>query len=282
MPPEAVPSETQLPLPQSVIPEGAPAERSNANQDPAPAPSPELTTDPGASSAAKVPNCERTYNGRNCCETDSKCLKAQQAVAQYKLSSIGLDITPTFTSDLESGNAEPTEVRKESNLAKTPSRTWKNRAGATVAEGRFIDYRNGLVYVLDDRGEKVELPYTELSDDDICFVTAWWSLPSECSLADEAFQQRNWIASTLTWKASALCHKPLYFEEVALERYGHSVGPIKQPFVSGRISLAAWQPCPIKWGFTHRTNASMPWGITVRAAVPRGWCRHFRSASEVG
>jgi hypothetical protein len=30
---------------------------------------------------------------------------------------------------------------------------------------------------------------------------------------------------TYTWKASALCHKPLYFEEMAAERYGHSHGP---------------------------------------------------------
>lgn len=35
------------------------------------------------------------------------------------------------------------------------------------------------------------------------------------------------------WKASALCHKPLYFEDVALERYGHSWGPFLQPIMSG-------------------------------------------------
>ncbi len=33
----------------------------------------------------------------------------------------------------------------------------------------------------------------------------------------------------MTWKASNLCHKPLYFEEVNLERYGHTAGPIFQP-----------------------------------------------------
>ena len=36
----------------------------------------------------------------------------------------------------------------------------------------------------------------------------------------------------MTWTASALCHKPLYFEEVQVERYGHTAG-IVQPFISG-------------------------------------------------
>jgi hypothetical protein len=35
------------------------------------------------------------------------------------------------------------------------------------------------------------------------------------------------------WKASALCHKPLYFEDEQLERYGHSWPPCCQPLVSG-------------------------------------------------
>ena len=39
--------------------------------------------------------------------------------------------------------------------------------------------------------------------------------------------------STFTYHASALCHKPLYFEEVQLERYGHTAGPFRQPFLSG-------------------------------------------------
>jgi hypothetical protein len=41
-----------------------------------------------------------------------------------------------------------------------------------------------------------------------------------------------WSPVTYTWKASALCHKPLYFEDVQLERYGHSAGPFLQPLAS--------------------------------------------------
>jgi hypothetical protein len=57
-------------------------------------------------------------------------------------------------------------------------------------------------------------------------------LPGECTLGEAQFIPRTWDGLTYTWKASALCHKPLYFEEVALERYGHSRGPILDPLVS--------------------------------------------------
>jgi hypothetical protein len=50
-------------------------------------------------------------------------------------------------------------------------------------------------------------------------------VPFECGLSTDQFEPRCWPHLTYTWKASALCHKPLYFEEVGLERYGHSWGP---------------------------------------------------------
>jgi hypothetical protein len=40
------------------------------------------------------------------------------------------------------------------------------------------------------------------------------------------------VPTTFAWKASGLCHKPLYFEDVHLERYGHSWGPYLQPVIS--------------------------------------------------
>jgi len=65
--------------------------------------------------------------------------------------------------------------------------------------------------------------------------------PKECTLTDEIIQgqffngqdRSGWAPTTFTWKASGLCHKPLYFEEVHLERYGHSWGPYLQPVISG-------------------------------------------------
>jgi hypothetical protein len=58
--------------------------------------------------------------------------------------------------------------------------------------------------------------------------------PFECTIDDGAtFPGRCWEQTTYMWKASALCHKPLYFEDEQLERYGHSFSPCFQPFISG-------------------------------------------------
>ncbi len=58
------------------------------------------------------------------------------------------------------------------------------------------------------------------------------NIPCECVIPPGQFSPRSWPMLTYTWKASALCHKPLYFEEVQLERYGHSPGPYLDPIVS--------------------------------------------------
>jgi hypothetical protein len=57
-------------------------------------------------------------------------------------------------------------------------------------------------------------------------------LPQECGLGDRMFQPRCWASKTYTWTASSLCHKPLYFEDEPLERYGHACGPLLEPLVS--------------------------------------------------
>jgi hypothetical protein len=57
--------------------------------------------------------------------------------------------------------------------------------------------------------------------------------PFECSLEDSGWHAgRCWEETTYLWKASALCHKPLFFEDEQLERYGHSFTPCCQPLVS--------------------------------------------------
>lgn len=75
-------------------------------------------------------------------------------------------------------------------------------------------------------------------------------LPNECYFDETVVgpMNRSWMPTTYTWKASGLCHKPLYFEEVALERYGHSTGPISQPIVSGAHFFATLPLLPYKMG----------------------------------
>jgi hypothetical protein len=58
--------------------------------------------------------------------------------------------------------------------------------------------------------------------------------PFECSIDQGDWHAgRAWAQTTYLWKASALCHKPLYFEDEQLERYGHSFSPCCQPLISG-------------------------------------------------
>jgi hypothetical protein len=74
--------------------------------------------------------------------------------------------------------------------------------------------------------------------------------PCECEIGNETFAGRNWSCLTYNWTASAMCHKPLYFEEPDLERYGHSWNPLVQPIVSGAHFFATFPVLPYKMGLT--------------------------------
>jgi hypothetical protein len=191
------------------------------------------------------PPCDRTYNNRNCCVEGDKCEAARRHVMNDKITNIGIDITPAFTNtELEI----PTDVMMRRELAKAPARVWRDRSGRQLAEGRLLDYREGRIHVGQEGAEPVKIPFKDLSDDDLCFVTAWWSLPTECPLGDEIYSPRSWLAMNMMWKASALCHKPLYFEEVQLERYGHTTGPLTQPVVSAAHFFGSLVALPYQMG----------------------------------
>lgn len=110
--------------------------------------------------------------------------------------------------------------------------------------------------------------------------------PTECPLEGGEFQPRSWESIVFTWKASALCHKPLYFEQVAVERYGHNLGPILQPFASGAHFFLTFPILPYKMGLNppnecmyslgyYRPGSCAPWildplPLSVRAALAEG------------
>jgi hypothetical protein len=48
--------------------------------------------------------------------------------------------------------------------------------------------------------------------------------PQEVSLVAKEKVARAFESQTFAWEASALYHNPLYFEDMPLERYGHSLG----------------------------------------------------------
>ncbi|MBN2475564.1 MAG: hypothetical protein JXB62_13210 [Pirellulales bacterium] len=106
-----------------------------------------------------------------------------------------------------------------------------------------------------DLGGKCPLPddpdfYTPIEEIriDITPSTEGGEIPKECSLGEKEFQPRAWAPTTFTWKATGLCHKPLYFEDVHLERYGHSWGPYLQPFISGGHFFLTIPVLPYKMG----------------------------------
>lgn len=85
--------------------------------------------------------------------------------------------------------------------------------------------------------------------------------PRECpSPHTKPFEPRSWDETTFMWKASALCHKPLYFEDVQLERYGHSWGPVVQPVVSSGVFFATVPIIPYKMGVEAPWECVYPLG----------------------
>jgi hypothetical protein len=115
-------------------------------------------------------------------------------------------------------------------------------------------------------------------------------LPGECMLEDVRFNPRSWDCITYTWKASALCHKPLYFEEVAVERYGHSRGPILDPLVSAAhffitVPLLPYEmgvepphECEYTLGY-YRPGSCAPWIIDGFPISLRGMALEFTTVT---
>lgn len=77
--------------------------------------------------------------------------------------------------------------------------------------------------------------------------------PCECRLEGELFQPRQFSTTMFTWKAAGYCHKPLYFEDWNLERYGHSRGWLADPFVSAAHFFVTIPVLPYKMG------VELPW-----------------------
>ena len=105
--------------------------------------------------------------------------------------------------------------------------------------------------------------------------------PCECRLEGETFQPRRFATTTMTWKAAGNCHKPLYFEDWNLERYGHSHGPLDPVFSAAHFFVTLpvlpykmgvelpWE-CVYPLGY-YRPGNCAPWTVP---AVPIS-CRGF-------
>ncbi len=87
--------------------------------------------------------------------------------------------------------------------------------------------------------------------------------PCECRLEGETFEPRRFATTMFTWKAAGYCHKPRYFEDWQLERYGHSHGPLVDPFISAAHFFITLPVLPYKMG------VELPW----ECVYPLGYYR---------
>jgi hypothetical protein len=81
---------------------------------------------------------------------------------------------------------------------------------------------------------------------------------------------RSWPTSYYLWDATCLCHRPLYFEEINLERYGYGCGCCLQPLASaahffGTVPALPYcmaAECPHECVYTlghYRPGSCPPW-----------------------
>lgn len=183
-------------------------------------------------------------------ETES-CDDLRTRIAARDIQSIELDISPPFRPDIlekDVRDAKYNDFRE----AQLP-RTWRTMNGNILAEGEFVGLEFENAIIRPSVGPDKQIPLARLSEPDLEYITEQWGLPRECQLPNIAFQPRQWLPTTMTWKASGLCHKPLYFEEVNLERYGHTAGPFAQPVLSTAHFFVNIAVLPYKMGI-HPPN----------------------------
>lgn len=104
--------------------------------------------------------------------------------------------------------------------------------------------------------------------------------PCECRLEGDSFKPRRFATTMMTWKAAGYCHKPLYFEDWNLERYGHSHGPLDPVFSAAHFFVTLpvlpykmgvelpWE-CVYPLGY-YRPGSCAPWTVPAIPISGRG------------
>ena len=174
------------------------------------------------------------------------CEEFRRRIAAETIDRVSLDISPPFRPDVIE-EAEYERLKAEFDEGQE-IRQWTNRAGQPVTRGRLVDLAYENVVIATESGGTERVPINRISEVDLAYISKNWGLPNECLLQQVAYTPRTWSPITMTWAASNLCHKPLYFQEVNLERYGHTAGPIAQPIISSAHFFANIAVLPYKMG----------------------------------
>lgn len=174
------------------------------------------------------------------------CDEFRKSIAEATIQKVSLDISPPFRPDV----IEWDEFRKlKSKFDEGQDvRDWQSVDGRKLGRGRLRDLAYEKIVIETEFGTMEELPINRISEADLAFLSKNWGLPQECLIEQAAYEPRSWQHSKVTWKASNLCHKPLYFEEVNLERYGHTAGPFAQPLISSAHFFVNIAVLPYKMG----------------------------------
>ncbi len=194
---------------------------------------------------------------RNNNANSSSCDEIRRRIHANPLTTVDLDISPAYGKGFRN-KQDPEQMRLDF-AASAEVREWTDYRGFVVASGRMIDLRNERV-VIDVNGLEQSIPMRDLSDVDVAYVGEAWNIPEKCGTGYEPFQGRNFVPATTRWAASGLCHKPLYFEQVQLERYGHEIGPILQPLVSSAHFFGSIPLLPYKMGIHPPNECQYPLG----------------------
>lgn len=179
------------------------------------------------------------------------CDDFRRSIAEATIQKVSLDISPPFRPDVIEFD-EYKKMKQRFN-EQQELRDWQSIDGRKLGRGRLRDLAYEKVIIETEFGTTEELPVSRISEADLAYISEQWGLPQECVIAQPQYQERRWERSKITWKASNLMHKPLYFEEVNLERYGHTAGPILQPVVSSAHFFANIAILPYKMG-VHLPN----------------------------
>jgi hypothetical protein len=106
-------------------------------------------------------------------------------------------------------------------------------------------------------------------------------VPEECVIDSAVYHGRHFAQSNFQWKASAVATKAAYFEDVQLERYGHTVSPGLQPIISGAKFFGTIPILPYKMGVIppnecvytlghYRVGRRSPYMVEPFPISPRG------------
>lgn len=187
------------------------------------------------------------------------CSEIREIVSNLDIHRIRVDSSPGFVEGYPARD-RALKMTKENFVAGAPNRTWYSQNGEEIARGKLLDLLFESVLIEKEDGTKETVLLRKLSDPDQAYVAEAWGIPITCSLGDQDVAERMFADSILTWKASGVCHKPLYFEDVQLERYGHEWGPVVQPALSTVRFFGDLAVLPYKMGIHPPRECQYPLG----------------------